>query len=738
MEKKSNKLFGFLLILIIALLSLGMVIAKPMISAEKNEPDLTSLDTNDYFLDDLFLDNIVQYKHLKSLEAGKNISYSELLLKNPDAETAELFDDFISGYSNVENPDDFEDLYYTLQRKNLILDFYAESNNTRSYSIDLSDLKNSGNDKAKYFKWYIIMHYDDAGNLTISNASQDLLKTVSSKFFKGSLMESSAFNFESIVQNGVAENSSKVNVEPITNATFIYAISNERYQMLVDGTIYSRYLPGYSAMNEDAGMLVFMVITTAAIAAACFIATRHVRELSAYNALLKCPFELMVGVLSLGISLIFGWTYLVLVNMGTTDFITEILQNISTDKAVIVTNSILFFSGFIYLFLVTVAVYEIKLIFIQGFSDFFMNNTIIGWCCRKISAFFDVFRGLDLSDKLNKKIATALILNLLVGCIACIFWAFGPLLLILYTIFTYQYIKRIASGMQQQFHVLENVTKELSLGNLDIEVEDDLSVFGEVKDNLLGIKTGFKQAVEEEVRSSKMKTELISNVSHDLKTPLTTLISYIDLLQKENITDEERQHYIQILDNSSLRLKRCIDDLFEISKVESSNVQCNLVEVNLSDLLKQIHFEMSDKIEASNLTFKTSYPEQKIICMLDSPKTYRIFDNLYMNIFKYAMPYTRVYIELKEENGFAVVSFKNVSATEITYAPDELTERFVRNDASRNSEGSGLGLAIAKSFTELQGGSIKVLVDGDLFKVILKFAVLEKAAEREEGNEEQA
>ena len=124
--------------------------------------------------------------------------------------------------------------------------------------------------------------------------------------------------------------------------------------------------------------------------------------------------------------------------------------------------------------------------------------------------------------------------------------------------------------------------------------------------------------------------------------------------------------------------------------------------------------------------------------MLDSPKTYRIFDNLYMNIFKYAMPYTRVYIELKEENGFAVVSFKNVSATEITYAPDELTERFVRNDASRNSEGSGLGLAIAKSFTELQGGSIKVLVDGDLFKVILKFAVLEKAAEREEGNEEQA
>lgn len=106
-----------------------------------------------------------------------------------------------------------------------------------------------------------------------------------------------------------------------------------------------------------------------------------------------------------------------------------------------------------------------------------MNNTIIGWCCRKISAFFDVFRGLDLSDKLNKKIATALILNLLVGCIACIFWAFGPLLLILYTIFTYQYIKRIASGMQQQFHVLENVTKELSLGNLDIEVEDDLADF---------------------------------------------------------------------------------------------------------------------------------------------------------------------------------------------------------------------------------------------------------------------
>lgn len=737
MEKKSNKLFGFLLLFLIALLSLGMVFSKPAVINEKNEPDLASLDTNDYFLDDLFLNNIIQYQHLKSLEADRNIPYSDLFLDNPDPEIAEAFNEYLIAYSGLDDVTDFDNFYEYLQRRN-VLDFYAESKNTRSYTLDLSDLKNGSNDKAKYFKWYIIMNYDANGKLSVSHASNELIKTISSKYFKGSLMESGTFNFEPIVQNGVVENSGKINVKPIKDATFIYAISNERYEMLVDGTIYSSYLPGYYSNGESIGMIIFLTITVGAIIAAFFIASRHVRELSAYDTLLKCPFEILVIVLTLLISLAFTWNYLMLIEVGNSDFVTEMLSGISKGKADIIINSILLVSGFAYLFLVTVAVYEIKQIFILGIGDFFMKYTILGWCIRKISAFFDVFKDIDLTDKMNKKIVTALILNLIVGCIACIFWALGPLLLIIYTIFTYQYIKRVIGSIQTQFQVLETVTEELSMGNLDVEVEDELVVFGDVKENLLGIKSGFKRAVEEEVRSSKMKTELISNVSHDLKTPLTTLISYIDLLQKENITEEERAHYIQVLDNSSMRLKRCIDDLFEISKVESGNVQCSLMEVNLSDLLKQIQFELSDKIEASNLTFKTSYPEQKVMCMLDSPKTYRIFDNLYMNIFKYAMPYTRVYIELKEENGFAVVSFKNVSSTEITYAADELTERFVRNDASRNSEGSGLGLAIAKSFTELQGGSFKVLVDGDLFKVLIKFELLKKAEVTEDENEEQA
>ena len=735
MEKKGNKFVGLLLILVIACLSLGIVIAKPMIAAEKIEPDLSSLDTNDYFLDDLFLNNIAQYKHLKSIEAGKNITFSELFLENPSAETAEAFDSFILNYTKLYDVDN-QDEFYQMLPNHMLLEFYAESKDTRSYTMDLSDLKVENTDKSKYFKWYLIMDYDANGKLTLRNASEELAKTVSSKFFKGSLMEASMFNFEPIVQNGVAKDSSKVNVLPIKNATFIYAITNEKYALLANNAIYSHYLTANNYAQQDIGIWIMLGSGLAVILVALFIATRHIRELSLFDLVLKCPFEILVCVLGFGIGILLSGTFFLLMHYGTADAVVRLLRNVSLEQAIMITNLVLFVCAFMYLYLISVAVYVIKSIFIIGIGDYFMNYTIIGACIRKLRAFFDIFKGLDLSDELNKKIAIALLLNLAVGSVACLFSVFGIAILIVYTVLTYLYIQRVVKHMQSQFKVLETVTKELSLGHLDVEVEEDLELFSHVKENLLGIKIGFKKAVEEEVRSSKMKTELISNVSHDLKTPLTTLISYIDLLQKENITDEERLHYIQILDNSSMRLKRCIDDLFEISKVESGSVQCNLVEVNLVDLLKQIHFEMSDKIEASQLVFKTAYPEHKLMCMLDSPKTYRIFDNLYMNIFKYAMPQTRVYVDLFEENGFAVVSFKNVSATEITYAADELTERFVRNDASRNSEGSGLGLAIAKSFTELQGGSIQVLVDGDLFKVVVKFELLK--VEKEKYNEEQA
>ena len=235
------------------------------------------------------------------------------------------------------------------------------------------------------------------------------------------------------------------------------------------------------------------------------------------------------------------------------------------------------------------------------------------------------------------------------------------------------------------------------------------------------IKDGFEKAVSEEVKSQKMKTELISNVSHDLKTPLTSIITYIDLLKDEQLDYEKRKEYLDTLDRNSLRLKNLIDDLFEVSKVNSGDVKLNLVDVDIIALIRHAKFELIDKFNEKSLIFKTAFPNEKIILSLDSLKTYRIFENLLMNIGKYALENTRVYIDIDNSDDEVTITFKNISADEIKVSEDELVERFVQGDTSRNTSGSGLGLAIAKSFTELQKGNFKISVDGDLFKASVTF-----------------
>lgn len=223
------------------------------------------------------------------------------------------------------------------------------------------------------------------------------------------------------------------------------------------------------------------------------------------------------------------------------------------------------------------------------------------------------------------------------------------------------------------------------------------------------------------MKSQRLKTELISNVSHDLKTPLTSIITYVDLLKNENITEEERKSYIETIERKSQRLKNLIEDLFEMSKATSKNVQLNIVDVDIVELMKQTQFELSDKIEESSLKFKWNLPSEKVIVKLDSQKTFRVFENLLVNIVKYAMPNSRVFIDIINKEDGVDIELKNMSATEIDFTGEEIVERFTRGDKSRNTEGSGLGLAIAKSFVELQGGCFVVEVDGDLFKVKIKF-----------------
>jgi len=328
---------------------------------------------------------------------------------------------------------------------------------------------------------------------------------------------------------------------------------------------------------------------------------------------------------------------------------------------------------------------------------------------------------IDFSEKSVKTIVKIVVINFVVLALCSTLWFFGIFALIVYSVVLFFIIDNYYSKARFHYQALLRGVNRIAEGDLDTEITEDLGMFEPFKGELAKVRIGFKKAVDEEVKSQRMKTELITNVSHDLKTPLTAITTYVELLKKEDITEEERRSYIEILERKSLRLKVLVEDLFEVSKATSNNINIDLMDVDVINLMKQVCVEHAEKFTEMGLDLRWNVPEEKVILALDNQKTYRVFENLFGNIQKYAMPHSRVYIDVKQENGQVEITVKNMSATELNVHPDELTERFVRGDSSRNTEGSGLGLAIAKSFTEVQGGNFRVEVDGDLFKAVIRW-----------------
>ena len=334
----------------------------------------------------------------------------------------------------------------------------------------------------------------------------------------------------------------------------------------------------------------------------------------------------------------------------------------------------------------------------------------------------------DVTKDAKKLILRIVLWNALILVVICSLPLGGLTIAIIYSVILYFLLRRYISKLQKKYGLLLKATNEIAQGNLNVTIEEDLGVFEPFKPQIYRIEEGFRNAVAEEVKSQRMKSELITNVSHDLKTPLTAIITYVKLLPEPGVTEEQRKEYLETLDRKSLRLKALIEDLFEVSKANSQNITLDIRDVDIVSMVKQVEFEMEDKLTDAGLEVRMSLPEEKVIVPLDSQKTFRIFENLFGNIAKYALPGTRVYV-----NGFTAkedvtIILKNITAQELSVSGEELTERFVRGDTSRNTEGSGLGLAIAKSFTELQSGKFRIELDGDLFKVVLTWKV-----KREDG-----
>ena len=274
--------------------------------------------------------------------------------------------------------------------------------------------------------------------------------------------------------------------------------------------------------------------------------------------------------------------------------------------------------------------------------------------------------------------------------------------------------------------VLQKSGEELSCGNLSYKTDTRKlrSVFREQAENLNAIGDGMEAAVAEKMKSEHFKTELITNVSHDIKTPLTSIINYADLLSKEELSGKARE-YTEILLRQSARLKKLTEDLVEASKATTGNLPCNPERLSVCQIVRQSLGEYEERLEAAGLQVRTTIPEGDLYAMVDGRLLWRVLENLYSNTTKYALSGTRVYLVVTEDDGRVCVSMKNISREPLTVDGEELTERFVKGDASRSSEGSGLGLNIARSLVELQHGTFRVTCDGDLFRCDISFAIVE-------------
>ena len=348
----------------------------------------------------------------------------------------------------------------------------------------------------------------------------------------------------------------------------------------------------------------------------------------------------------------------------------------------------------------------------------------------------------DYAHNLMVKLTSLKMNNKKIYTITKYVWIFIPLIIIQVTIMFYELsefamytapLLSIALCVISIFIIKDKVNKieqirsgidKIKNGNIEhkIEIKKDI-LFDDIVKDINEIGETVNIAVEERLKSERMKNELITNVSHDLKTPLTAIINYISLMKKEDIQPKHLKDYVQVLDKRSQRLKILIEDLFEASKIGSNNIELNLEENDINQLLTQTLVEMEDYINESKLDFIVNTPNKEVYILADGKKTFRVFENIISNILKYSLEKTRVYIDLVESDEKVHISFKNISKYQLNFDPDEITERFTRGDLSRNTEGSGLGLAIAKGLIEAQGGELKVDIIGDLFIVNIDFNI---------------
>lgn len=704
-NSKEKYYISGIVILIIMMLSIIMVSLYERI-------DSIAKDSNqgtryEYIQHDLYKSNFVLNKLLIEKETGKSVNYSDLYLSEKVKKNTDTLLVYEEQFKNLKTR-------LTNELKNLDYLIIDNLNNEKLTNTkqDLSLLINSNiknQDILNYYNYYIVIEFDSEGNVNIKNTNQYGYNYYSNK--NGNLKGYLGLDYEEEIINP-------------KNVTIVYGIpKNLSYS---DDDIYYNSLNIGNWVYGDALAPYAIIIYAVVILMSLIISYKKSKEDKIISKLLNIPLEILATLIisitacvSLSPEIIYGTLYNTEVINGLKIYgLSESVSRYGLYIINVIYWIALLFSAFI-------AISLLKHIFKKGIIKYIKENTLVGrftlFIIRKSRSVMNNLSKVDFNENSNKYLLKLVAINFVIVMFCSLLWFGGIFGAIVYSIVLFFILRKYMSEIKEKYNILLEATNKIAGGNLDVEIKEDLKVFEPLKDELQKIQKGFKNAVDEEVKSQRMKTDLISNVSHDLKTPLTSIITYIDLLKDENISEENRKLYLDTLDRKSQRLKNLIEDLFEVSKATSKNVQLNILNVDIVSLMKQTQFELSDKIEESSLKFKWNFPENKVIVPLDSQKTFRVFENLLINIVKYSMPNSRVFIDIVDGNEEVYVTLKNMSANEIDFTSEEIVERFARGDKSRNTEGSGLGLAIAKSFVELQGGNLNVEIDGDLFKVTLKF-----------------
>lgn len=685
--------------------------------------------------DDIYLEVKPEYawlldeEQLSALEEAEESGEKERLSWE-ECETVKAELDNLRGY--------FQGLENRFVSLNSNFDYCITDNNTGKYVTNMSETDLMRAESDPHFQ--LSFTFDSAGHVTVGDTiygrNPGSIRRLANEIIRDNALQS-------LISQTLVSFGKYGTVRTPVNCTVMYTISQENwlsgkgnyslsYHGVTDenGNVFTYYYAAenYYGMDSNAyidagvGGILLLVLFTAALFG-CFLPVLGDSRPWNQEKLCSLSFEVLFCLGTIAVS--FGGIILmdIIPAVASGSAKTDVAEylNISADSASLLVGAfnliilaLFFFVGW-YFGVCARAIRE------KGIKGYIKERSLIyrffPFIKSKLIWAYESVQHLDLTQDAHKTIFRIILINAVILFIISSLWFGGFAVTVIYSVLLYLILRKYVSDLQKKYSILLKATNEIAEGNLNITIEEDLGVFEPFKSQIIQIQSGFRKAVDEEVKSQKMKAELITNVSHDLKTPLTAIITYVNLLKEENITEEQRKEYLDILERKSLRLKSLIEDLFEVSKANSQNITLNRTDVDIMNLIKQVVFELSDKLEAANLEVRMNLTDEKVILSLDSQKTYRIYENLFGNIAKYAMSGTRVYVNGFRIDDRVVITLKNISAQEITVDSAELTERFVRGDASRNTEGSGLGLAIAKSFAELQGGELSLEVDGDLFKV---------------------